>query len=181
MVNELYRLAKKGIRQEMSDTLSQFERYETALPKSVREKLLRRGLTREVHDLISEAVLELQPDVHNCILLYNPEDYALEYKIGDYEFRLVRQTHELTVIGRWMNNSVASYRDKAMAGESIIMTAKKAGNYAICLELDAEHHLYQAYGPHNRRLSGDDLLACRTWWSSISLKYRNIKPSQSKK
>ncbi len=163
MVNELYRFAKKGINQETSDTLSQLERYETALPKSVRRMLLRRGLTREVHDLISEAVLELQPDMHNYILLYKTEDYALEYQIGDYAFRLARQTHDLTVIGRRMNNCVASYRDKAMTGESIIMTATRAGNYVICLELDVEHHLHQAYGPYNLRLSGDDLLACSKW------------------
>lgn len=163
MVNELYRWAKKGINQEMYDTLSQFAQYETALPESLRQMLLRRGLTREVHDLISEAVLELNPNTRNRILLYTPEDYALEYQIGDYEFRLVRQTHDLSIIGRQMHNCVASYREQALFGESIIMTAKKDGNYVICIELDAEHHLYQAYGPHNQELSGDDLIACGAW------------------
>ena len=163
MVNELYRWAKKGINQEMYDTLSQFAQYETALPESLRQMLLRRGLTREVHDLISEAVLELNPNTRNRILLYTPEDYALEYQIGDYEFRLVRQTHDLSIIGRQMHNCVASYREQALFGESIIMTAKKDGNYVICIELDAEHHLYQAYGPHNQELSGDNLIACGAW------------------
>lgn len=163
MENELYRLAKKGISQEMSDTLSQFTQYEVALPKSLRRMLLKRGLTKEVHDRISEAVLELNPDTRNRILSYPPEDHALEYQIGDYEFRLVKQTRDLTVIGNAMHNCVASYRSDVLRRYSLILTAKKDGNYVICIELDAGHRLYQAYGPHNYRLRGDDLLACRKW------------------
>ena len=64
-----------------------------------------------------------------------------------------------------MHNCVASYRERVLRGESIIMTAKKAGKYVICIELDAIHRLYQAYGPHNHQLFGDDLLACQKWIS----------------
>lgn len=163
MVNELYRLAKKGISQEMSDTLTQFKRYEAGLPKSLRWLLLQRGLTKEVHDRISEAVIELDPYTRNRILSYTEEDQQLEYQIGAYEFRLVKQTHDLTVIGNAMHNCVASYRSDALRRYSLIVTARKAGRYVICIELDAQHRLYQAYGPHNDRLAGDDLIACRKW------------------
>ena len=62
-----------------------------------------------------------------------------------------------------MRNCVAGYRSKVLRKESIIMTARTEDGYAICIELDGRHRLLQAYGPWNRPLSGDALLACWKW------------------
>ena len=169
MTSELYRLQQKGITQEQMDTLQQFAQYEERLPLPLRWRLLKHGLTREVHDLISEAVMDLQTGLRNVEIAYTPEEEALEYQIGAYEFRLVRQTRELLRIGGEMRNCVAGYRTKVLRKESIIMTARTEDGYAICIELDGRHRLLQAYGPLNHPLSGDALLACRTWVAQCGL------------
>lgn len=163
MANEFYRLAKKGITQEMSDTMTQFRRHGDEMPIALRWRLLKHGLTHEMHDLISEAVLSLELKVENKIVEYPPEDQTLEASIGDYVFRLVKQTKELRSIGRQMHNCVASYRGRVLSHQSIIVTARQEGEYAICIELDDEHAMKQAYAPHNKYLEGNALAACLIW------------------
>lgn len=163
MANEFYRLAKRGITQEMSDTMTQFKMYEDKMPLTLRWRLLKHGLTHEMHDLISEAVLSWEMKEENKAVEYPPEDQTLEASIGDYVFRLVKQTKELSSIGRKMHNCVASYRKRVLSHQSMIVTARRDGEYAICIELDDKHVMQQAYAPHNKYLSGDALAACLIW------------------
>ena len=163
MANEFYRLVKKGITQEMADTMMQFQQHEEELPLALRWRLLKHGLTREMHDLISEAVHSLYLKKTNKIVAYPPEDQTLEANIGDYAFRLVKQTKELLSIGREMHNCAASYRGRVLSHKSIIVTARRDGAYAICIELDEKHGMKQAYAPHNKYLEGDALAACWLW------------------
>ena len=62
-----------------------------------------------------------------------------------------------------MHNCVASYRGYVLSHTSIIVTARRDGEYVICIELDDKHVMQQAYAPHNKYLEGDALAACLIW------------------
>jgi len=145
------------------DILRAFQEHYEDLSDQVKNRLLREGLTRRVHDIIS---LDVRKNFHrltNVVMEYPPAILAYECSINGYEFRLVKETRILFDISSVLENCVVTYRKAVIDRESIIVSVQYEGEYVACIELQQENHIVQALGKYNRWLVGELLLVCRAW------------------
>ena len=167
LANWLYHLStQKDLTRWQLDTIESFYLYESSLSAESKKILLNKGITQQVHDIIAAEVTMLSHNWKNVKIDYKP--YILEYecKLDNYEFRLVHYTKELIRISIDLDNCVASYYEKILNKESIIITAQHKGKYVACIEmkdLRTFRIINQALGLQNRRLDGKLLDVCRKW------------------
>lgn len=162
-------LSKRPLDSWQYDMIEGLWEYHDRLPVELSAVVLKEGLTECIHDMLSAAINGLQQGKQNEWLHYNKTIQALECQIAGFEFHLVHETAELFRIGVALRNCVATYRERVLAGESIILTMKKAGVYSACLELNREKAVVQVLGKCNARLHGEALQICRYWVQVMGL------------
>lgn len=145
------------------DILRSLKDYHDKLSVQIKRRLLRDGLTRYVHDIMSWEVLVATSRWKNVSMEYPQEILNYECRINGYEFHVIRETMHLTHLGHMFKNCVASYRNSVVNRNAIIVSAQKDKQYIACIEIQGTRHIVQALGVCNNRLTGDDLLACRYW------------------
>ena len=145
------------------DTLRGLFRYCGLLSPVIKERLLKDGLTRYVHNIIAWEVTVATSRWTNVGLEYPKEILAYECRINDYEFHIVRETFHLTHLGHMMKNCVATYRQAVLDHKSIIVAVQHENKYVACIELQSHNVIVQALGVCDHLLTGDVLLVCRFW------------------
>ena len=91
------------------------------------------GNLKEVHDAL--AVLDHKRKYGNKEIEYSDVEKALEIDLGEYSFRLAKDTDSLYDIGKTMGICVGSYSNRAAAKACTILTMQKAEKYVACIEL----------------------------------------------
>lgn len=167
----LYRLssAQESLTSWQWDILRSFFEYHRQLSNPIKKRLLKDGLTRYVHDLMSWEITVLSRYWNQASIEYPEYILAYECRIDDYEFRLIKNTSELTEFGYLMKNCVATYRERILDHHSIIVSVRYDNKYVACIELQDETNIRQALGVCNHRLEGPLLLVCRFWAKQYNL------------
>ena len=151
--------------QMQHDTFRYMLRSERVLlDDETRKAFLHHGLTKEVHDMcVRDMERVRQKELYpNRPINYTPEVLDWCTHIDNLDFALPDHTDDLIDLGRSFHNCVATYRDKALTGSSIIVYAKLQDTYAICIEVVGKH-IRQALGPCNQPLDEEMMKALRHW------------------
>ena len=90
----------------------------------------------------------------NTVYEYKDKELALETELGEYTFRLPKDTNELRKWGNIFHNCVASYDSAVISRWSLIVAMKKQEKYVACIEVK-QGRITQALGHCNQRLSVD--------------------------
>lgn len=164
------------------DILHSFRVYFDSLSDGVKDRLLEDGLTLYVHDAISWEITAKANNWKNVRVTYHELVLPYQCNINGYEFRLVTNTSELRSIGLALCNCVATYRDKVINHESIILYVQHNGKCLACIELREGRYIVQALGDKNSRLFGELLKVCRFWMKHHQLVdsegYLSVPPSE---
>lgn len=167
-------LADGNWRQETIDILRMFvhtnlDRIEGVPQLDTLRMLLRRGLTRQVHDTMAQELGAFVPreegcqdDVPNIVISYTSTEQNYEDNIDGYQFALPKDTDELCGYGKAFHNCVASYRDDVVAKRTLILAMKKEEKYIACIEV-RQRRIVQAKGPCNQTLSSEIFDVLRKW------------------
>lgn len=154
------------------DTLRMFHEYYPFLSEDTKQIIKRRGISGESHDaLIHESYCI---DMKKVNISYNsPMILRLESIVMGFAFHVVSDTSELPIIGRKLANCVASYANRMLKKQCLIVTASDEEDYQACIEVSVAGknkegaidrlRVVQCLGRFNRRLKGEILNACRQW------------------
>ena len=117
----------------MRDAMNMFHRCFRKVPETLRRDILKDGFTEFNHDALSEISYKCQHK--NRKFKWTGLQKLLEDKIDGYEFRLPKDSNQLCEIGAALHNCVASYSDKVIKQECIIIYAVRNGKYELCIEV----------------------------------------------
>ena len=145
------------------DILFSFSDHHKKLSEEVIQRLLKDGLTDYVHDAISTEVTALAENWEETKIKYNKIEQTYACKINGYEFKLLLNTKMLSKLGAAFNNCVATYRDRILRHESVIVYVMNKEEYLACIELQKGCHIVQASGKYNRRLNREVNNVCYYW------------------
>ena len=155
MLNWLYDVSTGNAPSDMQwDILRSFHDYFNNLSDEVKDRLLRDGLTKYVHDAISAEITSFSQNWSHHKIYYNDEILKYECRINQYEFRLVHNTAMLPKLGAMFNNCVASYRQRVLSHEAIIVYLTEGNEYLACIEINRSRRIVQALGKYNKKLFG---------------------------
>ncbi|MBQ1670883.1 MAG: PcfJ domain-containing protein [Treponema sp.] len=163
-----WKLIEKGLVPEddgslpwhLYDTLRMFHMYFHELDEQTRHSILKDGLTKYNHDLLSN--IGNNAKEKNVDFVYTAEEKALEDKINGYTFLLPKDYDELKKIGAALHNCVASYKYSILNKESLIVYAAKDGEYKLCIEV-RKKVVHQQRANWNQTPEGDDADALFIW------------------
>ena len=171
MLKWLYVVSSENQLSEMQwDIIIPFYQYHNDLSEELKYRLLRDGLTGYVHDAISMEVTSLTENWKHIRIEYDAKILSYECRVGEYEFRIVHNTGMLPKLGAVFNNCVATYRDRVINHQSIIVYLLNKSGYQACIEIKRERYITQALGKYNRRLENDINRICCFW-----AKYHKLK------
>lgn len=145
------------------DIVMAFFHYYDSLSAEIKERLLSDGMTDYVHNAISMEITALSEKWENTPISYNAEILRYECKIKDCEFKLVHNTGMLPALGAAFNNCVATYRQRVLDHNSIIIYAMNKLKYVACIEIDDNKHIVQATGKYNEPLKDEIRRICCYW------------------
>ena len=111
----------------LSDSVRMYKTLpKKALPDNV-------GNIKELHGAL--VVVDRKWRFSNKEIEHTDIEKALEMDIGEYSFRLAKDTDSLYDIGKALSICVGSYGRDAVAKRCTIMTMSKHGQYVACIEL----------------------------------------------
>ncbi len=145
---------------EKSDAISMFAENFRHIPKTLRNDILKDGLTTFNHDALSNVDSEVRNK--NYTFSYSRSQKRLEDNIGGYEFRLPADSSQLREIGSALHNCVASYSDNVRKKVSTIVYARKDGDYKICIEVRGKE-IFQERSDHNKSPSEEERKILDQW------------------
>jgi len=132
-----------------------------------------KGQKKVKHLLLHDAVMMLhdQEIIANEDIPSTDRTRHMQGIIGDYEFYLPRQTHDLIAISTDLKNCVKSYAPRVVKGECIIVGVRQHKNIVACIEVQGGDVL-QAKLRFNALASSDEKfsVACLTWIKRNRLK-----------
>ncbi|SHI52850.1 Sel1 repeat-containing protein [Anaerovibrio lipolyticus DSM 3074] len=164
MLKWLYVVSRDASMTELQwDILNSFHAFYKDLSEEVIARLLKDGLTDYVHDAISTEVTALSEKWESTKVKYNKIEQTYACRINGYEFRLLPNTRMLSKIGAAFNNCVATYRDRILNRESVIVYVMNKEEYSACIELKKGCHIVQASGKYNRQLDREVNNVCFYW------------------
>lgn len=150
-----------------NDLARMFSSYYEELAPQDREGVLRHGFTKYNHDLLAKVISRLHNP--NRTFVYAKEELALEEEGGrglaageGYEFRLPKDSYTLSDVGAALHNCVASYRDRVLRKNCLIVYALWRGRYALCIEV-VDGRVVQAVADHDSRPTGLARSALQGW------------------
>ena len=168
MLNWLYDVSTGNALSDMQwDILRSFHDYFNNLSDEVKDRLLRDGLTKYVHDAIGAEITSFSQNLSHHKIYYSDEILKYECRINQYEFRLVRNTAILPKLGAAFNNCVASYRQRVLSHETIIMYLTEGNEYLACIEINRNHRIVQALGKYNKKLY-DQVGRLVSFWADMN-------------
>lgn len=88
---------------------------------------------KEIHDSLIRYKNLIR--MANRTISYSDEELKLERKYNDFEFKLAKDTHELTFIGNSMSICVGGYGDRAYRKMLNIIYLMRDNKYIACIEL----------------------------------------------
>lgn len=153
---------------DRSDFFRMFRRNYEQLERKTQLEIIRGGVSRENHDILSKIDYALRNK--NFTFNYKPKQYLLEDTIGGWNFSLPKDSYQLKDIGCALHNCVASYKDKVIGGECTIVYAEKDSRYRLCIEV-RENHVHQCRADHNQNPYGDELNVFNKWIKSHNLTF----------
>ena len=178
LARQLDKLMREGWTRLYDDMLHMFHLYYLVLPEQTKELVKRRGICLDTHNALAYDTTFV--NVVAKTIQYNDEVYALNFKIGDVNFRVIDNMAELAGVGRAMSNCVASYMDRVLQLDVIIAVGMIGEEYKICIELRPKTKnkqgqpvtfaCYQALGRFNYDLYGNEKTAYKIW-----IKEKNIE------
>ena len=163
------------------DMLRMFHEYYPFLSEDTKKLVKRRGISEASHDaLVHESFgIELKK---STISYQSPKIHALNSVVGGFEFHVVTDTRELPIIGRKLSNCVASYVDRMLRQQCLIVAASSGNAYQACIELGIAEKdsnglvermaVYQCLGRFNRLLKDKAQAACIAWVRQNGLEMR---------
>ncbi|WP_407400443.1 PcfJ domain-containing protein [Anaerovibrio sp.] len=164
MLKWLYVTSKEESMTQLKwDILFSFSDHHKKLSEEVIQRLLKDGLTDYVHDAISTEVTALAENWEETKIKYNKIEQTYACKINGYEFKLLLNTKMLSKLGAAFNNCVATYRDRILRHESVIIYVMNKEEYLACIELQKGCHIVQASGKYNSRLNREVNNVCYYW------------------
>lgn len=146
-----------------ADIIMAFYYYHDSISEESKKRLLSDGLTDYVHNAISMEVTALSEKWEQTRVYYDTVILRYECKINDCEFRLVHNTGILPALGAAFNNCVATYRQRVLDHNSIIVYAINKSKYVACIEIDSKKHIVQASGKYNAPLKDEVRRMCCYW------------------
>jgi len=129
----------------LEDIRTQYEAFKT--PESIPEKLKSKypdGLLypkktkglREIHDKISAQYREIQAEANNKKIKYSNKLAKLDgLQIDGFKFILPHETKTLVSWGREMKNCIASYGNRAVSGDSLLVGVEVGGKLTYNIEI----------------------------------------------
>lgn len=127
-----------------ADIINQLPDYDFDIKRSI----------EELHDIFSKDYNKLSRP--NIKIEYEEHEKEIECSIGDYDFKLAKDTHELIDIGTRMNICVGSYGYRAANKDLGIIVAYQDDEPIVCFELSSDFkQVLQAKLKHNRCPQGE--------------------------
>jgi len=164
MLKWLYRVSlETGLNRLQWDALIAFHDYHEQLSEEVKARLLKDGPTVYVHDAISTEVTAFMENWRSTKINYNETEQSYSCRIKEYEFRLLPNTGMLPKLGAAFNNCVATYRDRIIRHQSVIVYVMNSDDYMACIEIKKGCHITQALGKYNSRLNREVNNVCYYW------------------
>lgn len=130
-----------------------------------------KGTAKEIHDRITHVYNKIKQE--NLPISYEPKEENLEQNIGEYFFKLARDTYELHDIGAEMHICVGSYGARAVQKKCIIVSMLRNKKHVGCIEIVGTRKVIQAKAKRNAPLQGEDLSAFNTWVTNLGLTTKN--------
>lgn len=145
---------------ELIDALSMFQDYFLELDYDVRTSILKDGFTKYNHDLLSNYSRKLKTT--NVDFSYTENELMLQDEINGYTFDLPKDYYELMDVASQLHNCAASYRQRILKKQTLVMYAKKDGKYVLCIEVRGMV-VHQERADRNATPKGEDAVVMQEW------------------
>ena len=145
---------------EKEDGFDMFYKYFNYLDDETKKSIMKDGMTLYNHDLLSKLSSDLINK--NIEFVYTENQLSLEDEIDGYKFELARNSDMLRELGSKLHNCVASYKDRVLKGQCIIVFAKKEGTLKLCIEV-RENIVWQQRADRNTTPQGEDAEVLKKW------------------
>jgi len=139
------------------DGINMFREYYRYTDRTLRKCIFKYGFTQLNHNTLAEISYRTYSNdkiKKNIRFKYTEAEKSLEDKIGNFEFKLPRDSHTLTKIGMNLHNCVASYTEQILNKNCTVVYATINNNYEICIEI-RENEIFQQRGKYNNDLEGE--------------------------
>lgn len=144
---------------DLKDAAKMFQDYFEYLPAEVVQSVIRDGLSKYNHDVLSK----YNPKLKNVEFKYTKNRLELEDNILEYEFYLPKESFDLAEIGSSLHNCVGSYGDSVMQNRCTIVVAKKYDLPVLCIEVRNLKTVHQVRADCNAMPKGEPLEAFELW------------------
>ncbi len=151
---KLLNIMLSNLREEkyyLDDGVLMFRKYYRKLDRCLKKTIYGYGFTELAHDTL--AVISTSFHKKNVRFKYSAEQKSLEDDVGEFEFRLPKDSRKLIELGVELHNCVASYAQRILEKECTVIYAVRDKKYEICIELRGRE-VCQKLGKYNSRLSG---------------------------
>jgi len=152
----------------VSDFLYMFHSYFTYLDYEARSSILKDGITVYNHDLLANIGKKAKNT--NIDFQYTKEEKELEDSIEGYSFKLPKDYYELVDVATKLHNCAASYRNRILNKETLVMYAMKNDNYVLCIEVRGKTVHQQRVDRNGTPKEKDDQVMC-LWRTKHNLKF----------
>ncbi len=157
-----YRCSSMG-----EDALRMFCRHFENIDYNVRVQILRDGFTEYNHDVLSDVTRRIaHPNVQYS---YTAAESALEDEIDGFKFILPKDYNELVNVASNLHNCVASYSERIVSRESLIVYALKGDSYRLCIEVRNMNVVHQQRTDRNQTPYGEDAYVLSRWRTKHNL------------
>ena len=154
---------------ESQDIANQFSHFFKELKPEEREMVLKQGFTLNVHNTLSNIVMNLKQK--NLIFNYTKEQKKFEDEIDGYKFILPVDSNTLHTLGSVMHNCVFSYSERVYKGKCTIVYAMFNEEYKACIEVTNKRIIKQARSDYNENLDEETEIVFTKWRMKNKLTY----------
>jgi len=154
-----WNLIRKG-QKDLKDSLIMFHRYFDMLNYDVRRSILKDGFTTYNHDLLTK--IGLREKNKNVDFEYTDKELSLQDEIKGYTFKFPKDYYELVEVASHLHNCAASYLNRILDKETLVMYAAKDGEYKLCIEV-RQNIVKQQRSDRNGSPNAEELKALDIW------------------
>ncbi|MCR5699497.1 MAG: PcfJ domain-containing protein [Treponemataceae bacterium] len=155
---------------ELDDGIDMFHQYFNYIEETTKKSIMKDGMTLYNHDLLAKLSLDIKNK--NVEFFYTAEQLTLEDEIDDYKFQLAKNSEMLRELGSKLHNCVASYTQRIVSGNCIIVFAHVEGELKLCIEVRG-NIVWQQRADRNSNPVGKDALALKKWEEKHNLVFIN--------